>query len=231
MSSKIKNPKNPEQEAKFNLGDIVVLKSFAIYSHKIKDKFHFDQTAPINVSPFMIVIRADLNTSNFRTDDFQSQDFIRYRCMWYNPSKGDFQEEVFFESLLMRVKSYNDNLFESSKSLSEEFKYGDAAIFRTRDFEMSKVFPEHNPHGRFKEVANFIPPDLVVSGIKIAKDIDKDGKEKKISLEENGKVHRYDCENRIIGRWFSTTQGKFLKRDFIPHALEAMEIKANFEEG
>jgi len=230
MSEKIKNPNN-DKEAKFNLGDIVVLKSFAIYSHKIKDKFHFDQTAPINVSPFMIVIRADLNTSNYRTDCFQSQDFVRYRCIWYSPSKGDFQEDVFFESLLMRVKSYKEESSESSKSLCDVFKYGEAAIFRTRDLEMSKVFPEHNPHGRFKEVANFIPPDLVIAGVKIAKDIDKDGKERKIILKENDKVNRYDCEHRIIGRWFSTTQGKFLKKDFIPHALEAMKINANFEEG
>jgi len=233
MEQRIFNPHNPEEFAKYNLGDIVVLRSFATHCKKVGDKFHFDTTAPINVSPFMVIIRADRNEKNFRTDKFKRSDFVRYRCMWYDPNKGDFQEAVFFEGTLMLVQAYNGKYNSEKQNIEKLFVYGDTANFRTRYFEMSKVFPEYNPYNRFREVVNFIPPDLTIGGFKIAKDMNSEGKHIisiKLNLKKGDAVVRYDCEERVLGQWYSTAQGKFLKRDFIPYTLEFVEIMTNFEQ-
>lgn len=238
MEQKIINPNDhsADKAARYNLGDIVVLKSFATHCSKVGNEFHFKATAPINISPFMVIVRADRNEKNYRTDDKQSQDFVRYRCMWYDPNKGDFQEEVFFESLLFRVRTYDKvHVPKKDDEITEEEKllFGKTALFRTREFEMSKVFPEHNPYNRFREIVNFIPPDLTVAGFKQAYDLREDGTKKQpfVYLNRNKEVIRYDYEHRVVCQWYSTAQGKFLKKDFIPHVLEYMPMSPNFVEG
>ena len=236
MENRIFNPYPNEGAkvfAKYNLGDVVVLRSFATHCLRVGGEFHFKESAPINVSPFMMIVRADRNEKEHRTDDRQSQDFVRYRCMWYDPNKGEFQEEVFFESLLFRIISYQNLKLHTSLVEHEKLLYGKTCIFRTREFEMRKVFPENQRFNRFREVVNFIPPDLIVAGFKIAKDIGEDKKysEDIIFYDKNNNVIRYDEKNRIICEWYSTSQGKFLKKDFIPQVLSFANIMTNFVEG
>lgn len=239
MENLIFKPQRTQQEqsepkvfAKYNLGDIVVLRSFATHCIKVGKEFHFKESAPINVSPFMVIIRADRNEKAYRVDSRQSQDFVRYRCMWYDPNKGDFQEDVFFESLLFRIASYQDIQTREDLKKQEELLFGKTCMFRTREFEMSKVFPEKQPYNRFREVVNFIPPDLIVTGFKTAQDLGSDGKHDKPIVWRNEKqeVIRYDFEHRIVCQWYSTSQGKFIKKDFIPHALSFAEIILNIAE-
>lgn len=236
MENLIFKPQRGIQEtkifAKYNLGDVVVLRSFATHCTKVGEEYHFKATAPINVSPFMVIVRADRNEKVYAEDKRQQKDFVRYRCMWYDPNKGDFQEEIFFESLLFRIASYQDIQTREDFKKREDLLFGKTCIFRTRGFEMNKVFPEKQPYNRFREVVNFIPPDLIVTGFKTSQDLGSAGKYDKPFVWRNEKqdVIRYDFEDRIVCQWYSTAQGKFLKKDFIPHVLAFAEILPNFVE-
>ncbi len=204
---------------KFNVGDIVALKSHPLFKDHQKI-IEFSAQVP----PLMLVkeiFYEDVKKKKIFSEelgaDFQIADLIKYTCIYFNANKSEFVEIFIYESFLesyTKLKYFKEiveNEFAKKtiedKLLIEEvstygqiskYEYGKVVQFKTKKLEQRKSYD-----GNSEKIANssFQTPDFLLSGIKNENINDLyyfDGKPKKVTSKQLFKVI-----------WFNHFQNKY----------------------
>ncbi len=166
----------------YPVGSIVAIKSHPYFHPAPTTLYSGDQKI---IPPFMAVAEwvkenpKEKKLYDPTTGDQQS-DLVKYRCIWFDDNRGEFQEHWLYESMIGVVK-----LFEKPKKREEEPSdnlYGQVFTFSTQSWELAKRYA-----GKYSEKRNtkrgmptlskvvekvqpslrYVSPDLVVSGTKL----------------------------------------------------------------
>lgn len=123
------------EKAKFQVGDLVILKS-AAYELKAKTKKEKEKTIITNYEviidlstpPCMVVIEVVLDTTKNKEvfDEhtgnlIQATDAVRYKCQWFSVMENSFKDFLFHESSLVSLKNDVDKIapFSSFEKIEE----------------------------------------------------------------------------------------------------------------
>ncbi|WP_221258709.1 hypothetical protein [Flavobacterium okayamense] len=232
---------------KFNIGDIVTLKSHPLLTRNYQMILEF----PAQVPPLMLVKEIHFEDSKkkkiYHEDlgkDYKVADLIKYCCVYFNGNKSEFNEIFVYESFLnacividennkkiikeSSLKFYripNDKI-ESEEDLLDEvlnykklnvYNYCQVVQFKTKKLEQRKSFDS-----RSETINNtFQTPDFIVSGYKLEEQKDlfyHDGEPKKILPKELLKVTWFNHFGQKMSE-------KFLPKEFFVTDIDFSKIE------
>lgn len=194
---------------KFNVGDIVALKSHPLFKNH-KRIIEFSAQVP----PLMLVkevfyddVKKKKIFSEELGENFQIADLIKYNCIYFNSIKSEFVEILIYESFLnsyIDLKYFREfedenkimKIEEDNQLISEvlsytaivRYEFGKVIQFKTKKLEHRKSYD-----GNSEKIPNvsFQSPDFILSGIKLENTSDAfypDGNPKRIISNELYKV-------------------------------------------
>jgi hypothetical protein len=204
---------------KYNIGDIVTLKSHPLFKDH-KKIIEFSAQVP----PLMLIkeiFYEDAKKKKIFSEelgaDFQVADLIKYTCTYFNANKSEFVDVFIYESFLnsySELKYYREIKEEEEKKIEEDkqliaevltykqiskYEYGKVVQFKTKKLEQRKSYDGN--HSEKITNSSFQTPDFVLSGIKNENVNDLfyfDGKPKRIISNQLFKII-----------WFNHFQNKY----------------------
>ncbi|WP_299222331.1 hypothetical protein [uncultured Aquimarina sp.] len=219
----------------YKIGDIVSLKSHPLFKGYLINSYSHQ------VPPLMLiqeVLVEDENKKKIYSDEMgtphQIADLVKYKCVYFDDKKSEFNEVTLYESVL---ESYNKLRFHSESSsgsketkdkLIEEvenykpinnYEYGKVIQLKTKKLESRKKIETGKPE-KYKH-PSFTSPDFVLIGIK--KEINTS------SFYNDGTVKKQAPEVLFKISWFNHVQQKFSEyyfpKEFFIEPLEEKIIK------
>lgn len=216
----MEHPKN-----KFNIGDLVVIKSYPNVNPLVGD--------PLHVPPIMCVVGIEIENKNKKTHDtalgVKIAERVKYSLIWFDNKKSDFIEKIMYESFLYIHPSQK----KSKTHNKSNYSYGGVAIFKTQSLELSKSkkstsTTSSEDQNKIKSDTNFkktditplvtyTSPDFVITGIKL---IDENEK-----YDNKGNMIKQIPEILVKIMWFNPYQQKYSEFEIPKECLINKENK------
>ncbi|WP_459926330.1 hypothetical protein [Flavobacterium covae] len=220
---------NSEENQEFKIGDIVAIKSHALFR-----EYHKIIEFPAQTSPLMLVkeiFYEDEEKKKTHSEELgcKISGLIKFTCVYFNANKSEFVEVIIYSDLLKKYndlkyyrkdKKTNENI--DSKLIDEvksydlaDYNYGEVVQFKTKKLEHRKSYENNN-----EKISNisFQTPDFVLSGIKeeISKDLFYSNGEKKIKRKVSNTMFKV--------MWFNHYQQKFSEH-YLPKEFFVKDTK------
>ena len=219
-------PNSSTKEPKFEIGDIVTLKS-----HPLAFQPNGLIDASINqIPPLMCIkeIHFEKKKKMYSSEKEAKQiaDKTKYQCVYFNQYRMQFEEKMIYESMLvgldkLKFHRKDEKTEESGLTLIEETKdykkinvedytYGKHIFFKTYKLEKRKKFASIGLEERTNKKSAVVhtSPAFVLSGIKT-------NDQKSIYDEKTGKPIKVTAESLFKVLWYNSYQEK-MSEDFIP---------------
>ncbi len=201
------------ENAQFKVGDIVVIRSFPESLEEVRQgKSIFLKEPPSLIPPFMVISKVsrneDLKKSHNESTGFDKQKEYYYQCIWFDANEGNFKTKQFYEPLIEKV-AHTD-------TINTELQAGSKVILSSNKVERLKKYATDNAYLKAKDIANFIPPIMLVIDLG------------KVSLEETKNkegINSITSEYVVKCMWYNAIKSKYEQAEFAIDVLELVEEK------
>ncbi len=222
------------EKAKFQVGDLVILKS-AVYTLKEETEEENEQTiitdyqiiANLSTPPCMVVMEVVLDTTKNKEvfDEhtgnlIQATDAVRYRCQWFSVMENSFKDQFFHESSLLhstfeedviKILTLPDNQFEG------EVKENERVYLKTVLFEQKR-----NDLKSFPKIS-YLPPEMLVLSVQEETNLpplyDKKGTRENKDTTLKPLIIRQVSKHRVKCMFYNPFTNKFSEQFFSLEAL------------
>lgn len=199
------------EKAKYKLGDIVVLKSFPESLEKIKgQEAIFLEEPPSLVPPFMVISEIFCNEispkEHNESTGFKKEKSYFYQCNWFDANSGNVRTKRIYEPLL-------ESVAETEKIDTNNLKAGTKVILATNKVERLKKYANGNIYVKQRDIANFIPPIMLVTDFEAEENPE----------EKNKNKHSKTSEYRVKCMWYNSAKSKYEREFFASDILELIK--------
>lgn len=208
---------------KFNIGDIVTLKS-----HPLAYQDNGEIDAYVNqIPPFMCVKEVHIEKKkkelNCEKPDVKFANNVKYLCVYFNQHRMIFEEAHVYQELILSVTDitfhnkkehigdYHIKLVNETLDYKEvDYQFGKRIFFKTHKLEKRKRFknPGHDTKSTTKTILTHTSPAFILNGIKA-------NSQKTIINPKNGELQRKCCDELYKVLWYNAYQEKF-SEEFLP---------------
>ncbi len=208
---------------KFNIGDIVTLKS-----HPLAYQEDGEIDAYVNqIPPFMCVkeihIEKKKQIFSSETPSAKIADNIKYLCVYFNQHRMIFEEGYVYQDTIVSLSDvtfHNEQkeLKEGHKKLVEEtldyknssYEFGKRIFFKTYKLEKRKKFRSagQDSNSTTKTILTHTSPAFILNGF-------KPNNQKSIYNAKNGELQRKCSEELFKVLWYNAYQEKF-SEEYLP---------------
>jgi uncharacterized protein YodC (DUF2158 family) len=211
-----------ENKFEFQLGDLVVLKSFPAKPPTFveeKIEFNFNESD----MPIMVVHEIAYNPNMEKLYDCQTSKQIasknKYHCAWFSRKQSCFSNCWFYEDEL--VSCTNTNQSKSYKSTEEYIpQIGDLAKYITFDYESNKWIKCEDETKNLKKLCNFISPRLSVKSTVLEKNAE--------TKDQQGRIISKKTSYLVKCVWYNSNANKF-SEELLPIESLIIERKSKNE--
>lgn len=197
------------KKAAFQLGDIVVLKSFPEPLDKVKkSESILLEESPSLIPPFMVIGKVfcnqDVKNGHNSSTGFPREKTYFYQCHWYDAVNGVFRTKRFYQPLIERLgKTFKIDAI-------NKIQAGAKVILSTSKVEKLKKFASDNIYASSRDLVKFLPPIMLVTDIS----------EQSITEITENDVQSIRSKNTIKCIWYNAAKGKYESDDFPLDVLE-----------